>query len=96
MATRGKASAALRLPERFTVETAAQVLEDIRARLAKGGKLTIDLSDVCTVDTAGLQLLAVVRRQLSLDGQECEIKSVSDALKDNARLLGVAGILEWA
>jgi ABC-type transporter Mla MlaB component len=48
------------------------------------------------VDTAGLQLLAVVRRQLSLDGQECEIKSVSDALKDNARLLGVAGILEWA
>ena len=97
MATRRRqTSAVLRLPQRFTVENVAAVLDDVRARVKKGGKLTIDLADVHTVDSAGLQLLTAVRRQLDAEGREFELKSVPETLVDSARLLGVDMLLELA
>lgn len=96
MATRKKAPAVLSLPERFTVEHAADVLAEARACAGKSGKVTLDLGGVRTVDTAGMQLLAVVCRQMKADGRDLELKSAPELIGENARLLGLDELLELA
>jgi len=93
MATRKNGSGAVRLPERFTVEAAADVLADIRTRAGKSDTVRIDASAVTAADTAGLQLLAAARRDLVAEGKSCELDGLPESVADSARLLGLAPIL---
>lgn len=93
MASSRKEADTVRLPERFTVEAAAGVLADIRARAGKSDTVRIDASAVTAADTAGLQLLAAARRDLVVEGKSCELDGLPESVADSARLLGLAPIL---
>jgi len=93
MASRKKGADAIRLPERFTVEAAADVLAEIRARAGKSDTVRIDASAVTAADTAGLQVLAAARRDLIVEGKSCELNGLPDPVADSARLLGLASML---
>lgn len=93
MATRKKDADALRLPERFTVEAAGDVLAEIRARAAESDTVRIDASEVTAADTAGLQLLAAVRLDLEGGGKRWQLDKVPQPVADSARLLGLGSAL---
>jgi len=96
MASRKKGADAIRLPERFTVEAAADVLADIRARAEKSDTVRIDAAAVTAADTAGLQLLAAARRDLIVEGKSCELEGMPESVADSARLLGLATMIGGA
>ena len=58
----------LRLTGVLTIYTAAQARTEIPVRLAKHGALTLDLSDLDELDTAGVQLLLWLKRDLASRG----------------------------
>ena len=93
MASTKKGVDAVRLPERFTVEAAADVLAEIRAHAGRSDTVRIDAAAVTAADTAGLQLLAAARRDLIAEGKSCELDGLPESVADSARLLGLAPIL---
>jgi ABC-type transporter Mla MlaB component len=93
MAAKRKSGALIELPERFTVEAVADVLDEIRSRSGRAKTIRFDASAVGTADSAGLQLLAAARRDLEAAGKAFELESVPDAMADSARLLGLAPML---
>lgn len=56
--------------------------------------MRVDLSAVTVADTAGLQLLAVVKRHLQAAGRVCELTDVPAVVADGAALLGLGPILD--
>lgn len=86
----------IKIPERFTVENANEVLAELVAAAEDSDSLRVDLSGVANVDTAGLQLLVVLKQGLENRGGTCEFDDVPDALVDRARLLGLDSLLELA
>ncbi len=46
----------------FTIAEVAEVRSQLQSRLAQGGPVTLDLSSVERVDTAGLQLIVAAAR----------------------------------
>lgn len=95
MATKKKSGGEVRLPERFTVEAAADVLEEIR-KAASADEVRIDLSDVAVIDTAGVQLLVVARQGIEAGGKRCAIHSAPETVVDIVRLLGLDQLVELA
>ncbi|MEW9572787.1 lipid asymmetry maintenance protein MlaB [Rhodanobacter sp. Si-c] len=67
----------------------AELLEALQ-----GGGVTLDGSGVERVDTAALQLLVLLRRELDRRGGTLAWRGTSEALNDAAGLLGLARILE--
>ncbi|GAB3789649.1 STAS domain-containing protein [Dyella agri] len=59
-----------------------------------GGSVALDGSQVERVDTAALQLLLLLRRELDKHGSTLAWRGASEALNDAAGLLGLARILE--
>lgn len=96
MASRRQQATTVQLPERFTVETAAAVLAAAAPRIRSCRTLRIDMTDVAAADTAGLQLLAVVRGSLLAEGKGCEIGGASASVRDSVALLGLEQMLELA
>ena len=94
MATKRRNGATIELPERFTVEAVADVLGEVRSRSGRAKTIRVDASSVCTVDSAGLQLLVAARRDIEAAGKTFELESVPDAMADSARLLGLAPMLD--
>lgn len=76
-------------PARLTVEHAVDFLASVRERAAFGSDLTIDLSAVAAADTAGVQLLAMLRRELQDRGVQLDLQSPSAAVTGSAELLGL-------
>ncbi|MFW6093665.1 MAG: STAS domain-containing protein [Pseudomonadota bacterium] len=82
----------IRLPERLGVEQVADVLAGIPAH-GVAQTLRLDCSEVASVDTAGLQLLLVLRRAARDAGGTLELAHVGPELRESARLLGVEASL---
>lgn len=57
------AGSLLEIAGEMTIYTAAALLKDIDAALAKGGDVELRLGGVTEMDTAGLQLLLLARRR---------------------------------
>ncbi len=93
MAGKGKGRGKLRPPVRFTVAESAGFLSELKTRLESGKRLRIDLSRVEHVDTAALQLLAVVSRAALAEGRACEILGASESVRDDMSLLGLESLL---
>lgn len=78
----------------FTIFTAleckAQLLAAITAT-PDGGELDIDLSDVCEIDSAGLQLMLLAKREAAASGRQLRFVRHSDAVLDLIDLCGLAG-----
>ncbi len=96
MSIQNTEAATLRLPERFNVESAGQVLEQIEQSLRDASVLRIDCSGVSVVDSAGLQLLVVARRAAAALGKRLDLEEVPGGVEDDARLLGVEQLLGLA
>lgn len=88
--------ALLKAPERLTVEHAAGLLDEVRSRVSAGEAIEIDLSAVAAADTAGIQLLAVLRQRLAGGAGGCTLTSPSESVLQGAELLGLAHVLEEA
>jgi ABC-type transporter Mla MlaB component len=84
------------LPERFTIDAAADALAAITGRAGGVSSLTLDCAEVMAVDTASLQLLAVLRRDFAEDSRTLELAAVPELMADDARLLGLDELLGLA
>ena len=81
--------AALRLEPELTIYSAAQVHQVLLAVLRPGAALTLDLSDVCEIDSAGIQLLIAARREAEARGGSLALCGNSAAVQDAFVLLGL-------
>ncbi|GGL07483.1 STAS domain-containing protein [Mangrovihabitans endophyticus] len=70
----------------LTVQTVAERLPELLAELPEDGELELDLSAIDEVDTAGLQLLLVIKREATARGCPLRLTAVGDSL---ARLLAL-------
>jgi len=82
----------IRLPERLTVDQAAEILQSFKS--ASTASVIVEFDDVINVDTAGLQLLLMVRQWLGERGSSCEWRAVPELVIEEARMLGLAQRLE--
>jgi anti-sigma B factor antagonist len=78
----------------FTIFTALTLKEQLLATIAntpEGGDLDIDLADVTEIDTAGLQLMLLAKREANLTGRNVRFLRHSDAVLDLIDLCDLAG-----
>jgi anti-sigma B factor antagonist len=72
----------LTLGDELTIVTAAQTRDRIAPYLAAATDLELDLSEVTDVDTAGLQLLLVARREAERHGVTVTLADPSPVVQD--------------
>jgi anti-anti-sigma factor len=65
-----------------TIYTAAELKDQLLPQLCVSRRLEIDLSGVAEVDTAGLQVLLLCRREAELAGRELVLRSPSRGVRD--------------
>ncbi len=83
MATRKKASASrLAIAEDLTIYHAAALKQGLIDALHASDRLEIDLSGVSEIDTAGFQLLVLLKREARQLGKEAQIVAHSEAVRE--------------
>lgn len=83
----------LRMEPELTIYGAAtlrQQLADILAALAPGAALTLELDDVCEIDSAGMQVLIAAERAAEARGCCLRLRGHSPAVLDAFNLFGIA------
>jgi len=70
----------MRLDGEFTVQVAAEYKVLLLAALADGDEVTLDLSGVSELDTAGLQLLLLMKREAGQFGKILRLTEPSPAV----------------
>jgi anti-sigma B factor antagonist len=79
----------------LTIQAAAAAKDQLLAAARLGepelGELQLDLSGVTELDTAGLQLLLLLRRELAAEGRTLVLARPSDAVSG---ALALGGLLE--
>ncbi|WP_148714390.1 STAS domain-containing protein [Chitinolyticbacter meiyuanensis] len=88
-------SAQFRLDGELTIFHAAELKDVLLAALGEGGgpPLTIDLSGVDELDTAGVQLLLLAKREAARHGRALAYSGHSPAVISVLELLDLAGTL---
>ena len=81
----------LHLDASLDIKNIEQIAASLMARLARPGALTIDLSRVSVVDTAGVQLLMALCTEAPGRGMSLEFRGQSAALTQALALLGLQG-----
>lgn len=81
------------LPEHLTVLEITRHKAVLEAAVAEQPQLTLEISPVQRVDTAGLQLLLAVKAAAQAQGGQVIWQGESTALSDAAARLGVARLL---
>jgi len=76
----------VRLAGELTVQTAAQHKDTLLSALETGNGVTLDLSDVSELDTAGLQLLLLLKREAAQLGKTLGLLAPSEPVQDVLRL----------
>lgn len=80
----------LRLIGELTIYTASDTKAMLMERLAEGCDLEIDLSGVTEMDTAGLQLLILARREVEQAGHRLNLLNHSHTVVDVLDTLNMA------
>lgn len=78
----------------FTIFTAQPLKEQLLNAIsgaAAAGDIDIDLSDVTEIDTAGLQLMLMAKREAGVEGKNVRFVRHSDPVLDLIDLCGLAG-----
>jgi anti-sigma B factor antagonist len=82
----------IRVTGEMTVYTASQIKQGLVAAIADGpANVRLDLSGVTEFDTAGMQLLLMIYRELHASGRNLELGPESAIVHDVLRLCGVLG-----
>jgi anti-sigma B factor antagonist len=94
---RGKAAGrTLRIETDLTIYTALATRDLLLAELAAGDALSIDLSAVGEIDTAGLQLLVLASREAAKAGKNLTFASPSPAVSSVFELCSISALLDGA
>jgi anti-anti-sigma regulatory factor len=80
----------------LTIQNIEQFAGLLRERLTKPGAVTIDLSRVANVDTAGIQVLLAFRNEAPSRGLALEFRGQTAALTQALGVLGLQGQLAAA
>ncbi len=91
VATKGHASAAggARFPADFTIAQADDVKAQLAPMLAEPASVTLDLSPIRRIDTAGLQVLTAFIRERRAAGHAVECTGANDAFLVTVQMLGL-------
>ncbi|UJJ50158.1 MULTISPECIES: STAS domain-containing protein [Rhodanobacter] len=87
-------AAAVVLPADCRIAAQAALKTQLLGALEHGASVVLDASQVERVDTAALQLLVLLRRELQARGGALDWRGASEAFNEAAGLLGLARILE--
>jgi anti-sigma B factor antagonist len=95
MTTRIEAiSGGIRVTGEMTVYTAGQIKEPLLEAIAEGSAdVQLDLSGVSELDTAGVQLLLLIRRAALVSGRNLQLGAESAIVRDVLTLCGAIGLL---
>jgi ABC-type transporter Mla MlaB component len=98
VAAKGRTSAAggARFPADFTIAQADDVKAQLARMLAKPATVTLDLSPIRRIDTAGLQVLTAFIRERRAAGRAVECAGANDAFRVTAQMLGVGAFFDAA
>lgn len=77
--------------EELTIYHAAQLKEDLLAPLAQAQAIELDLSQVAEIDSAGLQLLVLLKREAAAAGKRLSLVGHSPAVLNVLDLYNLAG-----
>jgi ABC-type transporter Mla MlaB component len=92
--SRSQEDGSLTLAAECTVAQADSLRSQLARRLDESGAVTVDVSAVQRIDTAGLQLLAAFVRDRRTAGRAVEWRGRASALDAAAGLLGLRDMLE--
>ncbi|MFA5626676.1 MAG: STAS domain-containing protein [Thiohalomonadaceae bacterium] len=81
----------LRLEGEMTIFTAADIRERLFAPLPRCQQIDVDLSQVSELDSAGLQLMVLAKREATILGKEIRFVGHSPAVLDVLELCGLTG-----
>ncbi|WP_018937061.1 lipid asymmetry maintenance protein MlaB [Thioalkalivibrio sp. ALJ24] len=84
---------AIELPERLRIDAVEALTEQARETLDRGAALRLDANSVQDVDTAGLQLLAMLRREARRRKQPMHIEYPTPALEEGLQRLGLHALV---
>lgn len=82
----------LAICEEMTIYQAAAQKEQLLAALAATEHLELDLSAVTEIDTAGLQLLLLLKREGALQGKRLTISGHSPTVQHTLDLCNLVGV----
>jgi len=77
--------------EELTIYHAAQLKEELLAPLAQAQAIELDLSQVAEIDSAGLQLLVLLKREAAAAGKRLSLVGHSPAVLNVFDLYNLAG-----
>ena len=79
-----------------TIYEAVDVKRDLLAGLERADRLEIDLAGVNELDTAGLQLLWLIRRDARSAGKQVWLTATSEAVTEVLNRYSLASFFEWS
>jgi len=83
----------LEIEGELTIQTAADRRGALLAMADGGSDLDLDLSAVTELDTAGLQLLLLARREAELSGHRLTVSGASQAVRDVLAIAQLTSLL---
>lgn len=87
----GDGTATLRVAGEMTIYNAAESKPHIEALLGHGPRLEIDLEQLGEIDTAGIQLLMLAKREAEAQGKSLSLINHSSAALDAIDLFNLGG-----
>jgi len=88
------ATGTLQAPEELTVQQVRDFGTGLLASLRTGSPLGVDLSRVQHLDTAGVQLLVLARREAERAGLPLDFMRPAPIVVETLQFCGLAGVLE--
>ncbi|MCW5625358.1 MAG: STAS domain-containing protein [Burkholderiales bacterium] len=83
----------VRIDQDMTIYTAAAMKERLLTSLKNGSGVTLDLSGVPEIDTAGIQLLLLTAREAERTGGRMTIDAMSPMVGETLRFLNLGAAL---
>ncbi|MFT5161971.1 MAG: ABC-type transporter Mla MlaB component [Alteromonadaceae bacterium] len=83
-----------KLPAQLIVNHVEELYQQLKLLLASGEDVVLDISDIEKADTAGLQLLCTIQKNLIETGQKITWSGSSIPLTDTAKMIGVNDFLQ--
>jgi len=85
----------VRIEDELTVYTASMISESIRDALADHEVVAIDLAGVSEIDTAGLQMLLVAKKEAALRNREVSFIGHNNVVMECLRLVNLASFFKF-
>ena len=87
-----RAARVVRLEGELTIYRAAELRAELQEALAEGADVDLDLANVSEIDSAGVQLLMLSRREAIRAGREWRLTATSPAVDETFALLDLQGL----